>query len=246
MMRILSEIVKRMGETPAKAEELVLKRGEAADALHNGLDESKRIEIQVAGQVAAERNREGKPVYANAAMREFEEVRRLAAHGRYQELQGKIEAHRNALRALDAALESLRLRAKADEQVVALVTALLNTGHAEDAENVLTAYAGVTASDEAQKDEAPAPAADASPATPAGTAANPGGLETLRATVLEVRAGKSAGTIRAFCELDDGGKIAVYGKNGVGQTLAGAVGREVEVKGRHGDKGFIALDARVA
>ncbi|MEW6727552.1 MAG: hypothetical protein AB1327_11455 [Bacillota bacterium] len=238
-MQMVSEIVKRMSTTPQKAEALVRERGEAADALHKALDEAKGIELAIGGAVANERGSDGKPVYSNSAQRAAEEQRRILSNQKWRQLQGDIECYRGLLREADAALENLRLRAKADEQVVALATALINAGRTEDAEGVLAAYSGVTASDEA---EAPTTVA----AAPAGTAANPGGVETLRATVLEVRAGKSAGTIRAFCELADGGKIAIFGKNGVGQTLAGAVGREVEVKGRHGDKGFIAHEARVA
>jgi len=237
MMRTLSEIVKRMGETPEKAGKLVRERGQAADALHKALDDAKSVEIRVAGEVAAQKNRDGKPVYVNAAMREFETARRLAEHKEYQELQGKIETYRNALRTLDAALESLRLRAASDQQVVALATALVNAGRVADAEAILGAYAGTDAlkEQEAPKGQVPAEA----PKTQAND-----GTETAVVTVLEARAGATQGTIRAYCEAPDG-RHAVFGKNGVGQTLAGAVGRQVEIRYRRGDKGLIALAAKV-
>ncbi|MCL6557265.1 MAG: hypothetical protein K6U74_00410 [Firmicutes bacterium] len=70
--------------------------------------------------------------------------------------------------------------------------------------------------------------------------------ETAVFTVLEVRAGKSPGVVRAYCQAADGTKHAVYAKNGNAQALTGAVGKAAEVKYRQGDKGLIALSVRLA
>jgi len=74
----------------------------------------------------------------------------------------------------------------------------------------------------------------------------PAGPRTGTFTVLEARPGKSPGTIRAYCQAEDGAKHAVYAKSAAGQTLAGAVGRQVEVKYRQGDHGLIAVSVNVA
>ncbi|MGI6284851.1 hypothetical protein SEF58_03415 [Neomoorella humiferrea] len=62
-------------------------------------------------------------------------------------------------------------------------------------------------------------------------------------TVLEARPGSSPGTVRAWCEGAEG-KVVVYGKNGAGEALAGAVGKKVQVRYRHGNKGLIAVEVR--
>lgn len=72
------------------------------------------------------------------------------------------------------------------------------------------------------------------------------GTATGTFTVTEARATKSPGVVRAYCLAEDGSKVAVYGKNGNGQALAGAVGQQVVVKYRQGDKGLIALGVRLA
>lgn len=62
--------------------------------------------------------------------------------------------------------------------------------------------------------------------------------------VLECRESKP-GVVRAYCEGPEG-KVAVYAKNGNAQALAGAVGRQVEVRYRQGEKGLIALSVKLA
>lgn len=77
-------------------------------------------------------------------------------------------------------------------------------------------------------------------------AAQNDGTATGTFTVTEARATKSPGVVRAYCLAVDGSKVAVYGKNGNGQTLAQAVGKQVQVKYREGEKGLIALSVRLA
>jgi hypothetical protein len=62
--------------------------------------------------------------------------------------------------------------------------------------------------------------------------------------VLECRESKP-GVVRAYCEGPEG-KVAVFAKNGNAKTLAEAVGKQVEVKYRKGDKGLIALNVNLA
>jgi hypothetical protein len=71
-------------------------------------------------------------------------------------------------------------------------------------------------------------------------------LESGTFTVLEVRAGKSEGTVRAYCQGEDGAKVPIYAKNGAAQALSKAVGKKVVVKFRRLDKGLFALEARPA
>jgi|GEM_PF-2150777 len=63
--------------------------------------------------------------------------------------------------------------------------------------------------------------------------------------VLEVRESRP-GVIRAYAEAGSGEKFPIFAKNGNAQTLAGAVGKQVQVKYRQGEKGLIALSVRLA
>lgn len=236
-IEVLSELVRRMAEAPKVAEALVKQRGEASDALHRALEAAKEIEVTVGGQVANERGRDGRPVYGNSAQRAAEEFARLSKNGNWKKLQEEIDQQRVALRMCDAQLESLRLQAKADEALIGLATGLINAGRLEEAESILDAYAGQGAEGQAGEvrnaPQAPAPENK--------------GTETGVFTVLEARVSNpEKGTIRAFCEADDGSKYAVFGKNGVGTTLAGAVGRRVKIRYRQADKGLYAVAAEVA
>lgn len=62
--------------------------------------------------------------------------------------------------------------------------------------------------------------------------------------VLEVRE-TSNGVIRGYCQDTKGNKVAVYAKNGHGQTLAKAEGGFVQVAYRKGDKGLIATSVKL-
>jgi len=149
----------------------------------------------------------------------------------------KLNEARKRLAEAEAALNEARAAHQGLIALVNLAAGLAHAGRVKDAENLLSAACG-------QEAEAPAEAKDKTPAAPPKAQVNGDGTETAVVTVLEARAGASQGTIRAFCETP-GGRHAVYGKNGVGQTLAGAVGKQVRIKYRRGDKGLIALAAEL-
>jgi len=66
------------------------------------------------------------------------------------------------------------------------------------------------------------------------------GLQTGVFRVLEARETPS-GAIRAYCQAEDGNKVAVFGKNGIGKTLIASIEKEVKIEYRKGDKGLIAI-----
>ncbi|KYH32041.1 hypothetical protein [Neomoorella mulderi] len=80
-------------------------------------------------------------------------------------------------------------------------------------------------------------------AQPAQPAQDDSGLETGIFHVLEARESRP-GVVRAYCQAEGGGKQAVFAKNGNSRALAGAVGKQVMVKYRRGDKGLIAVEVR--
>jgi hypothetical protein len=197
--------------------------------------------VDVSGRVAAEKEK-----YCNEAARNAETARRLKGHKEWLELRDKVVPEaRKALERAEAALEQLKLQCQADIAVVNLIAARYHAGDPDKARKILEAYfvgsGEVDASESMPPDlepEQPVPVHEQGQVQPQGN-----GLETGTFTVLEARAGSSPGTVRAWCEGPEG-KVAVFGKNGAGKALAGAVGKQVEVKYKRGDKGLIAIGVR--
>ena len=240
MRETLIQIANRLREAPDRAGKLVLRRGVISDELHVTLEAIKIREAEVAGAVAVETDGNGGKKYPNEAARNAEIQRRLAADAGYQALRAEADDLRRELRMLDAEAEQVGRRHRSDSNMAYLVASLLGAGLRAEAEAVLAAYGAETEAAEAQAE----PKAQEPKAEPeAQGQAKADGLETGTFTVLEVRAGKSEGTVRAYCEGPDG-KTAVYAKNGAAKVLSGAVGRKVEVKFRRLDKGLFAVEAR--
>lgn len=265
---VLTEIAGRLGGAPDRAAGLIRERAEAADRLHKALAALEELEARVAGEVAAERDGDGRPAFPNEAARKAEALRRLAGDREHQALKAEADAARARLRGLDAEIERASLRHRGDAVIVQLAAALIGAGMADAAEAVLEAYhraangtgGSTNAGDANAQDQAPqgqghtrAPGqSQVQPQVGGQGESQPqghdqgrdNGPEAAVFTVLEARPGSSPGTVRAWCEGPDGRKVAVYGKNGAGEALAQAVGRRVEVKYRRGDKGLIAVEAR--
>jgi hypothetical protein len=244
MKDILEAVAKRLGEAPALAGQLVRRRAEVSDALHKALDRAKEIEARVGGEVAGVRNGDGKPVYANEAARAAEIARRLAADREYQQARQEADRLRRELAELDARIEETGRRHRSDANLVYLVASLVSADMREVAEATLAAYAEGCAAQaaEAMPQDAPgAPPAQAQESARAQEPAPAKGEDLAEGTfrVLEVRPGKSEGTVRAWVEGSEG-KVALFAKNSVAKALAGAIGKEVRVKYRKLDKGLFA------
>lgn len=241
MKDILEAVVRRLGEAPALAGELVRRRAETSDLLHRALDRVKEIETRTGGEVAAARNGEGKPTFANEASRNAEVARRLAADREYQAARQEADRLRKELAELDARIEETGRRHRSDANLVYLVASLVGAGLRSEAEVVLAAYAEGCATQTGILPEAAAPGG-AEPVQ-AEEPAPAKGDDLLEGTfkVLEARSGKSPGTVRAWCEADDGTKVAVFGKNGTAKALSAAVGKRVTIRYRKLDKGLFAV-----
>lgn len=235
MREILCEVAKRLGEAPDRAAELVLKRAEVSDALHRVLDSIKQKEAEVAGEVAAERNGDGKPKFPNEASRNAETARRLQADASYREAKAEADRLRAELREIDAEIERAGRRHWSDANLAYLAANLLAAGMREEFEAVLKAYAGAPAGAEAEAE------AKAEAKAEARVEAGGNGLETGTFRVLEARANEK-GVVRAWCEGPEG-RVAVFAKDGAAKALSGAVGKRVTVRFRRLDKGLFAVSA---
>lgn len=162
---------------------------------------------------------------------------------RSQEKQEKL----NKARAAFAQAEAKLNEAKAEHAGLVALTGLLasaaQAGQDTAAlEQALAEKLGVEYSREDQGQESAQ--AQASGSDQSKSRANGDGTQSGIFTVLEARPGKSEGTIRAYCQAEDGQKVAVYGKNGNGQALAGNIGKQVNIRFRHLDKGLFAVSVQ--
>lgn len=244
MREVLETIARRLGQAPSLAAELTRRRAETSDLLHRVLDRVKEIEVRVGGEVASVKNGDGKPLFANEAARNAEAARRLASDRAYQEARAEADRLRRELAELDARIEETGRRHRSDANLVYLVASLVSADMREVAEATLAAYAEGCAAQaaEAMPQDAPgAPPAQAQESARAQEPAPAKGEDLAEGTfrVLEVRPGKSEGTVRAWVEGSEG-KVALFAKNSVAKALAGAIGKEVRVKYRKLDKGLFA------
>ncbi|MCL6477491.1 MAG: hypothetical protein K6T65_03670 [Peptococcaceae bacterium] len=243
----LAQDLARSGE---RIENLVIGMADARQTLHDTFESLKKHEVIISGQVASER-RNNQPAYPNEDMRKAEVVRRLEADPEYRELKERLQDARVNLAFAEAELEREKANHVGMVAMAGLLTALVNAGRIEDVErfvrDVLDA-GGRSDKGPAQdsgKNNGHIPAG-AGPACGQAAADGPedSELQTGAFMVLEARESRP-GTVRGYCQAADGNKVAVYAKNGHGQTLAGAVGGFVQVSYRRGDKGLIATSVKL-
>jgi hypothetical protein len=236
MREILCDIAKRLGEIPTLSGELTKRRAGTSDSLHRNLDTMRGKEILISGEVAAERNRDGRAVFPNEAARQAEVARRLQADVEYQNVKADVDRLRQELRELDAQIEENGRRHRSDSNIVNLVASLLSAGMKDDAAVILAAYGGTAFT------VAPVQQVSGNIQAPQDTG---DGLETGTFRVLEVRQGRKPETIRAYVEeCQDGTRVALYAKNGAGRTLAGAIGKIIRADYRRLDKGLYAVSVQ--
>ncbi|WP_156896830.1 hypothetical protein [Desulfovirgula thermocuniculi] len=240
---LVTKISQNLVTAPERAARLILERGEVSDQLHRALDAIKEREAQVAGEVAAARNGDGRPLYPNEQARQAEIHRRLQADGDYQALRQEADRLRQALREIDAQIEHVSRGHRSDVAAANLVASLLGAGLREEALAALQAYvqglAGQEKPAEAQAETQPQEQAQAdAQVRDADSALVEGTFEVLEARV------NDRGVVRAWCEGPGGLKVALYAKNGAAKALETAVGKRVRARYRCLDHGFFAVEVR--
>ena len=242
----LAQDLARSGE---RIENLVISLAEARQMYHDAFEELRKCEVLASGQVASER-KNGQPAFPNEDTRKAEVLRRLESDGEYRKLKEQFQDARVNLAIAEAELEREKAEHNGLVALLGFITALVNAGKIEDADryvqeiwgsgnqdNILARESGKTGGN------TPAYTGKAFERT-AAAVSEEGELQTGAFMVLEARESRP-GTVRGYCLAADGSKVAVYAKNGHGQTLAGAVGGFVQVSYRKGDKGLIANSVKL-
>lgn len=240
MMEKMKEVIRRIATDPDRISTMIIQRAAASDELHLQLDLLQEQEIKTAGAVADRRKTDGSPVFPNRELREAEALRMLAMNTEYLAAKNNADVARRQLRQLDAAIESATRRNDSDQTMVALITALLTTGNYQEASEVVSVYqAGNSGIQQKTNQETQ------NHATLINTTNNVETGTVAVVTILEVRSTKP-GTVRAYCQTEDGTKVPVFAKNGNAQTLSGAQGRKVVIKYQPVDRGWFAYEVHLA
>ncbi|MFZ5633718.1 MAG: hypothetical protein ACOY40_12825 [Bacillota bacterium] len=243
----LAQDLARSGE---RIENLVIGLADARQALYDTFEALKKHEVIISGQVALER-KNSQPAFPNEDMRKAEVVRRLEADPEYRELKERLQDARVNLAFAEAELEREKANHAGMVAMAGLLTAMVNAGRIDDVERfvleVLCA-GGRSDKDPAQDSGKNNGLVSAGAGMSCGQDSTNGledsELQTGAFMVLEARKSRP-GTVRGYCQAADGNKVAVYAKNGHGQTLAGAVGGFVQVSYRRGNKGLIATSVKL-
>lgn len=164
-----------------------------------------------------------------------------------QKLQQELNDVRVQYAVAEATLEKVKAEQSGLISLVGLLTASIQAGKLKETTEIEAAIAKIIDPESLglpkEKEEAQEGKIDNDMPQSSlhGTETQGDEMESKVFTVLEVRNGKSEGTIRAYCEARDGSKHAVFAKNGNGKKLVDSVGKSVSVKYRQGDKGLIAF-----
>lgn len=243
----LAQDLARSGEL---IENLVISLAEARQMYHDTFEALRKCEVLTSGQVASER-KSSQPAFPNEDTRKAEVLRCLESDGEYRKLKEQFQDARVNLAIAEAELEREKANHNGLVALLGFITAMVNAGKIDDAEKYAREILGFGNQDykvpapENGKTSGNAPAyTDKAFEQTAAAVSEEGDLQTGAFMVLEARESRP-GTVRGYCLAADGNKVAVYAKNGHGQTLAGAVGGFVQVSYRKGDKGLIATSVKL-
>ena len=234
---MLRELVEQARRLPAEAEKAAVEAAELKQQLYELAEMQKRLEAEIAAEVAGEKNGDGRPAFPNEAARQGEISRRILASERWRELKRDVDEARKAWWEAEAKLERMKLEHRTAIALLDVVAGAIRAGKSpEEAEGLLAVDCKAPASKPPENGGKPTATQDSTTSN-----GNGNGLKQAVVKVLEARPGKSEGTVRAWCETEDGDKVAVFGKNGTAKKLAAAVGGTVRVEYREGDYGWFAV-----
>lgn len=244
------KLAQDLARSGKRIENLVIGLADARQVLHDTFETLKKYEVLISGQVALER-KNNQPAFPNEDMRKAEVVRRLEADPEYRELKDKLQDARVNLAFAEAELEREKATHAGMVAMTGFLTAMVYAGRIDDVERFVREVLGADGQVHKDPDQGSGKInghvpVGATMACGQAAAAGPedGELQTGAFMVLEARESRP-GTVRGYCQSADGNKVAVYAKNGHGQTLAGAVGGFVQVSYRKGDKGLIATNVKL-
>ncbi|HHY93826.1 MAG TPA: hypothetical protein GX513_02260 [Firmicutes bacterium] len=239
---MLKGLVEQAVRLPVEVEKAAVEAQQLKQDLYELAEMQKRLEAEIASEVANERNGEGKPKFPNDAARQGEISHRILASEKWRGLKRDVDQARKEWWEAEARLERMKLEHRSTIALLDVVAGAIRAGKSpEEAEGLLAADCDTPASKPSQNGGKPTVTQDDTTQGGGNGKENGGGLRQATVKVLEARPGKSEGTVRAWCEAEDGDKVAVFGKNGTAKKLAASIGEKVRVEYREGDYGWFAV-----
>lgn len=235
---MLRELVEQARRLPAEVEKAAVEVQELKQQLYELAEMQKRVEAEIAAEVANERNGDGKPKFPNEAARAGEINRRILASEKWRELKRDVDEARKAWWEAEARLERLKLEHRTAIALLDVVAGAIRAGKSpEEAESLLAVDCGTPASKPSTNGGKPTATQDSTTSN-----GNGNGLKQAVVKVLEARPGKSEGTLRVWAEeAETGEKQVIFAKNSVAEKLAKAIGKRVKVEYRELDHGWYAV-----
>jgi len=239
---MLRELVAEARRLPAEVERVALEAQEAKQVLYELAEMQKRVEAEIAAEVANEKNGDGKPAFPNEAARQGEISRRVLASEKWRQLKRDVDEARKAWWEAEAKLERMKLEHRTAIALLDVVAGAIRAGKApEEAESLLAVVSEAPASKPSENGGKPTASTNDTTSNGNGST-NGNGLKQAVVRVLEARPGKSEGTLRVSAEdVETGEMQVIYAKNSVAEKLAKAIGRRVKVEYREMDRGWFAV-----
>jgi len=233
---MIRSLIEKAVSLPEKIENLVGEIAETKQSVHELTERKRLMEAEVAGEVASENGDDGRRRYPNEEARKAEIVRRLTENQEYQNICNEINQKRERLASLEAELEKNRYEHRTATTLLNLYASALTAGRPDIEQMISTPNL---------QEETPQEPAQEQPAQETTqNAEQDQGSELLEAliTVLEARR-TERGTIRAWCQTENGDRVVVFAKNSNGEKLERAAGsqRTLRIKYRVLDAGWYAV-----
>lgn len=257
-------LIRRSVELPNEIKRLIMAQGEKKDQLYDLVQRKREIEDEVAGDVAADRQR-----YPNEESRRAEIMLRLRENEAYQNLEAQIKTARKELTQLEAAIGKAQGEISSVNALINLLAAAIHSGRT-DIEQMITNIIGelqvsnptnqatatpeerqqATPQTEVPQNEAQVEAETSNPSQRARVQRTRSGRETTGDVLLEAQirvletSVSERGNTRAWCEVvGTQQRVAVFAKNGNGEKLRECAGtdRVLKVKYRQLNAGWFAV-----
>jgi hypothetical protein len=250
MQERVRELVDKATVLPGEVAELVARLAAKRQELHMLLDAQRRIEVHVAGQVAAENGDDGRKKYPNEESRRAEIFKRLAFHEDYQKAEHYLTRVRGELMELESRLELARYEFRSATCLLTLLASAVQANRPDIEQAVLGGTQGApqVAATNGREQHLANFAAAVNQVVNGQVAETPKAngngrtnrTETGEIEILEVRPASKPNTLRFWCRTAEG-ETAVYAKDGMADLLARNVGKKVVITYKRMDAGWLAM-----
>lgn len=227
-IELLKSIVKEIKNAPEDISQLMTERKDIGCKMSKKIEEQKKYEIVFMAKVA-----DGSDKYSTKEQKEAKARELLAKNENYLKIMKEIEELTLRKNASDILIDEKNRSYSNNNKILDLTTAFINAGMKNEANDVLESYC--------QEDKRVAEVeVNTNEKKEIKKEESQNNENKDKFLVLEARETKP-GTVRAYCQMPDGSKVAVFGKNGIDKKLMSSIGKEIEIAYSTLNKGLFAI-----